>query len=178
MCQPDTFNLIHPFAHLQIQQRSPFPPIAAVMAEAIGLAAGIVGATDVCFRTFSALADYSDTLRNRQVDFNRLTRLALDVQRYLPLLCRVTGRQNPRLQAEVFEVESHLRRCQAELNVLVDFLTQMRADYTASGSLLEKVKAGSKRLSYPFSKAKLEELERRLEQCISRLTAALHLPQL
>lgn len=136
----------------------------------LGLAAGLVS---LGLQTCSGITTYLGAIKCRAEDITSIRRqndaLNSVLQAIKPSLSRLPSDH----QASVAAVQSCFQSCETELKALKTLVDGLAQNNASNATVKDRIKGQAKKLSYPFNRQKLQQLESRLNQANAGLQLAL-----
>ena len=136
-----------------------------------GLAAGLVSlGLQVC----GGLTQYLDALDSRDQDMVSVRQQTISLQNTLRAVEPSLAQLQPDHQAATATVCDCIAECKSELRALVTLVTDLSGcDHPPTAGCRDKLKSQGKKLLYPFSRPKVNQLETRLRNANGALQLAL-----
>ena len=135
---------------------------------AAGLALSVVS---LGLQLSGGIAAYIDALNCREKEIASVRHQNDSLQKFLQVIESSLPRFQPNHSAATAVVHEYLNSCKTELGALESLVSEFTGCDKPTTSRKDNLKAEGKKLLYPFSRPKLEQLEAR----ISRINSALQL---
>ncbi|KAK3297421.1 uncharacterized protein B0H64DRAFT_392114 [Chaetomium fimeti] len=146
------------------------------MADPLSVAGLAMGVVSLGIQVSQGITTYIDALNCRDQDLLSVRERNNSLRQTLQVVERSRSQLEDDHQVATAAIRECLDSCNKELGVLEDLVIYLTAcDQSNTASLIGKVRNKSKKLLYPFSRPKLEQLETRLRNANAALQLALQI---
>ncbi len=147
----------------------------APMADPLSVAGLATGVVSLGLQLFEAVKDYLDAVKARSKEIDSTRRQADNMRKLLETIRDLLPRLQTDHPTSATMIQHYVKPCEAELRGLNDLLLGLCCTNTARSSIRSKLEEQRKKLSYPFNRAHIGQLESRLEKVNCALQMALQL---
>lgn len=126
---------------------------------------------------YTGISEYLDAVETRFEELDFARRQALDMRRSLEIIEQLAPKLASKYAASSSSLESSLRSCELDIKALNDLLLELIEPGPSGEGLrsrLHRVQARAKKLTFPFSRPKIDRLEKRLAMANGALSTALN----
>lgn len=146
------------------------------MADPLAITGLVITLVQGGFQLYAGLSEYLDAVEARSEELDFARRQALDMRRSLEIIEKLAPKLASKHAASSSSLESSLRSCELDIKALNDLLLELTEPGPSGEGLrsrLHRFQARAKRLTFPFSRPKIDRLEKRLAIANGALSAAL-----
>lgn len=142
------------------------------MADPLSVAASTAGLVSLGLQVGSGITQYLDAVKCRAEELESARQYVRTLQGVLQII----DNYSPRLQAQqppsLTAVGACLQSSEAELKALAAHVTKLSGGTTANPNFLERAKETKRKLTYPFNRTKVLQLEEKLSRTVGLLQLA------
>lgn len=148
------------------------------MADPLSIAGLATGVVSLGLQLFETVKEYLDAVKARSEEVESTRRQADNMRKLLEAIHDLLPRMQADYPTSAAMVQNHVKPCEAELHGLNDFLLGLCCTSTNKSGIRSKLEEQRKKLSYPFNRTYISQLESRLEKVNSALQMALQLAEM
>ncbi|KAI1148212.1 hypothetical protein F4825DRAFT_106855 [Nemania diffusa] len=148
------------------------------MADPLSIAGLATGVVSLGLQLFETVKEYLDAVKARSEEVESTRRQADNMRKLLEAIHDLLPRMQADYPTSAAMVQNHVKPCEAELHGLNDFLLGLCCTSTNKSGIRSKLEEQRKKLSYPFNRTYISQLESRLEKVNSALQMALQLAEI
>lgn len=145
------------------------------MADPLSVASLAAGVVSLGIQVSQGITAYIDALQCRDEDIASVRRRNESLRKTLRVVETSRSHLEGDHQVATAAIRAYLDSCNRELSALDNLVVHLTTCDDITTGLIDKVKNKSKRLLYPFSRPKLEQLEARLRNANMALQLALQI---
>ncbi|RYP43504.1 hypothetical protein DL768_009892 [Monosporascus sp. mg162] len=132
------------------------------MADPVSVVGLVAGLASLGIQVCGGITDYLDAVKCRADDIASARRQAQSFKNVLQIIQTTVAQVDSNHQVASTAVVECIKSCEAELNTLESFVSELIGDATSLANFKGKIKEQTKKLSYAFNRSKLDQLEARL----------------
>jgi hypothetical protein len=148
------------------------------MADPLSVAGLATGAISLGLQLFETVKDYLDAVKGRSEEIASARQQVDNMRKLLETIRDLLPRLQTNHPASTAMIQHYVRPCEAELKGLNTLLLKLRPTTTFQSDIRSRVEEQRKKLSYPFNRAHVKDLEGQIEKVNSALKMALQLADL
>ncbi|KAI0101008.1 hypothetical protein GGR51DRAFT_530901 [Nemania sp. FL0031] len=147
------------------------------MADPLSIAGLATGVISLGLQLFEAVNDYLDAVKARSREIESSRQQAENMRKLLGTIRDLLPTLQTEYPTSAAMIQHYVKPCETEIHGLNNFLLGLRGTCPGTGqsSIRSKVEEQRKKLSYPFNRTHIKQLESRLEKVNSSLQMALQL---
>ncbi|KAI1126276.1 hypothetical protein F5Y10DRAFT_245271 [Nemania abortiva] len=145
------------------------------MADPLSIAGLATGVVPLGLQLFETVNGYLDAVKGRSSEIEFTRRQADNMRNLLETIRGLLPRLQTDYPTSAVMIQHYVKPCEAELRSLNDILLELCGTSAPQSSILSKLKEQRKKLSYPFDRSRISQLESRLEKVNHALQTALQL---